>query len=172
MGMFRYTRLMFGICSASEHFQQIIEQLLCDCPLAHNYQDDIIIAARTEEEHDQALKAVLDKLEEHNVVLNQNKCQFKTTETKFLGHNVSQDGITPNEEKIKAIQQFRTPKNAEEIRSFLGLVGYVGRFIPDLATKTYELRQLMTRGDAKVIWMSHHESAFNALKNALCDVPV
>lgn len=172
MGMFRYTRLMFGICSASEHFQRIIEQLLCDCPLAHNYQDDIIIAARTEEEHDQALKAVLDKLEDHNVVLNHNKCQFKVNETKFLGHNISQVGIKPNEVKIKAIQQFRTPKNAEETRSFLGLVGYVGRFIPDLATKTFELRQLMIAGDTKFAWSTKHEIAFNSLKKSLCSVPI
>lgn len=171
LGMFRYTRLMFGICSASEHFQRIIEQLLSDCPNSFNFQDDIFIYGKTEAEHDAALQRVLHTLEAHNVVLNTKKCKFKVSETEFLGHDISQHGVKPTEDKIMAVQQFRSPRSAEEVRSFLGLVGYVGRFIPDLATKTFHLRQLTVTGQ-KFDWSSKHDIAFQNLKQAVCSAPV
>lgn len=168
---FRYTRLMFGICSASEHFQRIVEQILSNCPNTFNYQDDIFIHGKTEAEHDTALKQTLQTLEAHNVVLNTKKCKFKVNETEFLGHHISQRGVRPMDAKVIAVQQFRSPRTSEEVRSFLGLVGYVGRFIPDLATKTFDLRQLIT-GNLKFEWTSKHEMAFNYLKQAVCSAPV
>ncbi|XP_058817207.1 uncharacterized protein K02A2.6-like [Topomyia yanbarensis] len=171
LGMFRYTRLMFGVCSASEHFQRIIEQILSDCPYAFNYQDDIFVYGKTEQEHNKALRTVMRALEDHNVILNIRKCKFNATEMEFLGHNISQKGIKPTDDKIITVQQFRPPRSAEEVRSFLGLVGYVGRFIPDLATKTFELRQLMV-ANQKFEWLAKHEMAFNVLKEAVCTAPV
>lgn len=171
LGMFRYTRLMFGVCSASEHFQRIIEQILSSCPNSFNYQDDIFIHGKTEAEHDAALERVLQAMEAHNVVLNTKKCKFKVTETEFLGHGISQHGVKPTDDKILAVQQFRSPRSAEEVRSYLGLVGYVGRFIPDLATKTFDLRQLTVSGQ-KFEWTVKHEEAFNNLKIAVCSAPV
>ncbi|XP_058837536.1 uncharacterized protein K02A2.6-like [Topomyia yanbarensis] len=159
------------LSSASEHFQRIIEQILSGCPNSFNYQDDIFVYGKTEQEHNEALKAVLKALEDHNVILNLKKCKFKTTETEFLGHTISQNGVKPTESKIAAVCQFRSPSSAEEVRSFLGLVGYVGRFIPDLATKTFELRQLMS-SDQKLEWLAKHEIAFSALKKAVCTAPV
>lgn len=74
--------------------------------------------------------------------LNAGKCIFGVSELHFLGHNLSANGIVPDVEKTSAIKEFRAPKNAEEVRSFLGLVNYIGKFIPDLATITDPLRQL------------------------------
>lgn len=162
---------MFGICSASEYFQRTIEQILCNCPNTFNYQDDIFIHGKTEEEHDAALALTLETLEAHNVVLNTKKCTFKVTETEFLGHHISRDGLKPTDDKIAAVSKFRSPRSPEEVRSFLGLVGYVGRFIPDLATKTFELRELISGGHA-FDWTLRHEIAFNELKEAVCSTPV
>ncbi|XP_062556923.1 uncharacterized protein K02A2.6-like [Armigeres subalbatus] len=171
LGMFRYTRLMFGISSASEYFQRTLEQILCNCPNTFNFQDDIFIYGKTEEEHDEALSRTLDTLEAHNVVLNTKKSKFKVQETEFLGHHISRNGLKPTDDKIVAILSFRSPRTSEEVRSFLGLVGYVGRFIPDLATKTFDLRQLITGGHT-FEWESRHEIAFNALKEAICTAPI
>lgn len=171
LGMFRYTRLMFGICSASEYFQRTVEQILSNCPNTFNFQDDIFIHGRTKEEHDASLLKVLETLEAYNVVLNTRKCRFGTTETEFLGHHISRDGLKPTDDKISAVLKFRSPKSSEEVRSFLGLVGYIGRFIPDLATKTFELRQLIA-GGCTFDWTPQHEIAFNKLKEAICSAPI
>lgn len=80
-----------------------------------------------------------------NVLLNAAKCRIKMRQVKFLGHVRNGEGIRPSEDKIIAIKKFRTPETKEEIRSFLGIVTFVARFIPDLATKTNSLRQLIKK---------------------------
>ncbi|XP_038121457.1 uncharacterized protein K02A2.6-like [Culex quinquefasciatus] len=113
-GLFRYKRLLFGISSASEQFQKIIEQLFSSCGNTVNFIDDIIVFGKTEQEHDVALQEMY--------------------EIDFLGHRFNKNGMSPAQSKVKAIRNFRTPTTGEEVRSFLGLVNYVGAFIPDLAT--------------------------------------
>ncbi len=104
------------------------------------YIDDILVHGSTEKIHDECLTAVMTVLEEHNVCLNM-------SEVTFLGHGLSSRGVHPIHDKVIPIQQFRAPATKEELRlelrSFLGLVCSVARFIPDLATETNALRQLM-----------------------------
>lgn len=66
-------------------------------------------------------------------MLNQDKCIFKVQRIEFLGHLTSSDGIRPTDSKLEALRKFREPRTAEEVRSFLGLVTYIGKFLPDLA---------------------------------------
>lgn len=168
-GMFRYKRLMFGLSNASEVFQKIVEQMLAGCPNAMNYIDDILVYGKNEEEHDAALAKVMDKLKAKNVLLNHKKCIFRVSEVVFLGHHISGTGIRPAEEKLSALKSFRAPQTVEELRSFLGLVTYVGRFLPDLATATAALRKLTHAGE-KFRWEQEHENAFQKVKRLICDL--
>ncbi|KAG5893745.1 hypothetical protein JTB14_001389 [Gonioctena quinquepunctata] len=88
----------------------------------------------------------------------------------FPRHNLSHKGIDADQEKVKTILQFRPPTSKEEVRSFLGLVTYLGKFIPDLATTTEPLRQL-TRRDAKFNWSEEHNNHFEKLKQVLTKPP-
>lgn len=169
-GLFRYKRLMFGVNSAPEIFQKIMEGMLSTCPNVLNYIDDIIVFGSCDEDHDAALKSVLDVLKENNVTLNQAKCVRKTKKLMFLGHVLSADGFTADPEKVKVIQQFRSPESKEEVRSFLGLVTYIGKFLPDLADLTDPLRILLTK-DAKFVWGRRQEEAFLKLKTMLSEIP-
>lgn len=74
------------------------------------------------------------RLQERNVALNEDKCVYGVTEMKFLGLVLSAKGIKPAKDKLESIRNFREPNSVEEVRSFLGLVNYVSKFIPDLAT--------------------------------------
>lgn len=105
----------------------------------------------------------MKRLKEYNVLLNDRKCEFRVPETEFIGLHLSKEGVTPKPEKVEIIMNLRAPASSEEIRSFLGLVGYLGRFIPDLATKTFRLRSLMTKKGA-FEWLSEHEEDYRALK--------
>lgn len=170
MGLFRYKRLMYGIVIAPEIFQRILEQILSRCSkFAVNFIDDIMIFTRTEEEHDEALRIVLGTLREYGVLLNKDKCVFKVTSLDFLGHTISSDGIQPSNNKIEALTKFRPPSSQEELRSFLGLVTYVGRFLPDLATTTAPLREL-THSGVKFEWGSDQQQAFDKLKCMIANV--
>jgi hypothetical protein len=136
IGLYRYKRLMFGITSAPEIYQFTIQQLLHDCPGSKNMSDDIIIYADTVEEHDRRLDKVLLTLKENGLTLNAEKCVYRMNELQFMGFLLSEKGIGPTASKVEAVQQAERPKSASEVRSFLGLVNFNARFIPDLATKS------------------------------------
>ncbi|XP_055309417.1 uncharacterized protein K02A2.6-like [Sitodiplosis mosellana] len=167
-GLFRYTRLMFGINCAPEIFQKLMEQILSGCEGVLVYIDDIVIYAPTKELHDLRLRKVLDRIREFNITLNKSKCKFGRTAIDFYGHILSDAGIKPKHDKVKAVQEFRVPKNAEEVRSFIGLVNYVGKFIPNLATISEPLRQLTKRG-VRFEWGREQQLAFDTFKDRLTD---
>ncbi|KAF2889413.1 hypothetical protein ILUMI_16761 [Ignelater luminosus] len=134
-GLYRFKRLMFGITCAPEMYQRIIQQVLQKCE-GTKY-------ASNEKEHAIQLNKVLDVLEQKGLTLNQKKCIFGKSSVTFMGHILSEKGIQPLESKIETRESFRQPQTKEEVRSFLGLVNYVGKFIPDIATTTEPLRRLI-----------------------------
>lgn len=167
-GLFRYTRLIFGINCAPEIFQKLMEQILNGCEGCCIYIDDIIVHGETKQQHEIRIQKVLQRLKEYNVSLNDDKCVFGATSVNFLGHQLSNKGIKPTYDKIKAIRLFREPTTMEETRSFLGLVNYVGKFIPDLATKTAPLRKLI-KSNTPFEWGQEQSKAFRLLKGYLTD---
>ncbi|XP_038063208.1 uncharacterized protein K02A2.6-like [Patiria miniata] len=171
VGLFRYKRLMFGINAASEIFQSAVAQLLTGLSGCRNVSDDILVYGKDQQEHDRNLKAVLDRLQSHNARLNKSKCKFAQPEVKFYGHTFSGDGIAPDPKKIEALINATAPKNAKEVKSFLGLASYVSRFIPNYATVTNPLRAL-THQDSKWKWEQEEISSFNELKSILTNTNV
>lgn len=169
-GLFRYKRLMFGVNSAPEIFQRTLEGLLACCKNCLNYIDDVIVFGSTVDENDKSVKEVLYILRENNLALNEDKCVWKAQKLKFLGHIISQKGFTADPEKIRVITDFRAPTNKEEVRSFLGLITYVGKFIPDLANATEPLRVLL-KLDNKFVWGCDQADAFQRLKIQLSEIP-
>lgn len=138
-------------------------------PKTLNFIDDIIVHGETEKEHDDVLKSTLTVLEENDVLLNTEKCVFKKTTVQFLGHTLTDKGVLPASDKVDAIEKFRAPRNREEVRSFLGLVTYVGKFIPDLATLNEPLRRLI-KSEESFVWAEQHEAAFQKIKLAMSDL--
>lgn len=110
-------------------------------------------------------------MKENNVTLNLDKCRFGVSKLSCLGHNLSAEGISPDGDELLAITQFREPGNAEEDRSFLGLVKFVGKFIPDLATVTDPLRKVMKKGELYV-WGPSQAKAFKHLTNVLTNATI
>ena len=135
-GLWRYKRLMFGISSAPEAYQSIIQQSLHGCPGVRNISDDIIVYGKNQAEHDQNLEAVLQRIKDKGLTLNKQKFLFGVSEITFFGFKISAAGVSPDDQKIDAIKNARCPTNPNEVRSFLGLVNYCARFFPNLATPT------------------------------------
>ena len=164
LGIFRYLRLIFGVSSALEHFQYLIAALFLGEKGIVVIYDDILIHGATQEEHDKALVRCLEILRENHLTLNKGKCMFNKREIEFFGFTISKRGIQPTVSKVAAIKSFPAPKNAKEVRSFLGLINYLIRFIPNLATHTYCLRML-TKKDCKFVWSEVEQEAFENLKD-------
>ena len=146
-GLFRYKRLMFGVSCAPEMYQRIMQQILAGCKEVRS----ILVFASSEKEHNEKLEEVLKRLKEKGLKLNKKKSCFNMMKLEFMGHVLSKNGVAPEESKIKAVASAREPKNASEVRSFLGLVNYCGRFIPDLVTISEPLRKL-TRKSTTFTW--------------------
>lgn len=168
--IYRYKRLMFGVNSAPETFQRVFAGILAKCRNCVNFLDDALVHGKDEKEHDECLRKVLETLRENNVTLNDKKCEFKVQEVDWLGHRLSNKGINADEKKVEAVRNFRAPENKEELRSFLGLVTYLGKFIPDVGTLTDPLRKL-TREDERFLWTMDSEAQFRKLQAALEKLP-
>ena len=165
-GLFRYKRLFFGVSCAPEIHQRIIQQVIGGCEGARNIADDIIIFGVTGEEHNRRLDAVLQRLWEAGLRLNRDKCQFGLPELSFMGYRLNKHGVSATDEKVRAVLNAREPRVASEVRSFLGLLNFVGRFLPDLSTVSAPLRDL-TKTKTPWRWTSLERQAFEELKRRI-----
>ncbi|XP_041471762.1 uncharacterized protein K02A2.6-like [Lytechinus variegatus] len=165
-GLYRYKRLLFGINAAPEIYQYEIHRVIQGIPGVANISDDIIVHARSREEHDVRLRAVLAKLGEAGLTVNAQKCKFGVTELDFMGHRLTSEGLNPAKAKVEAVANAREPQNETEMRSFLGLVNYCAKLIPNFATLSDPLRKL-TRKDVPFEFGPEQRKAFNALTDAL-----
>ena len=165
-GLFCYKRLVFGISSAPELYQHIIQQVLQGCEGAHNIADNIIVHGRRVEEHDKRMDRVFHRLQQRGLTVNPDKCEFRIPRITFMGHVLSEKGIGPMEEKVKAVSEAREPECAFEVRSSLGLVNFCAQFIPDLATTADPLRKLTRKGET-FQWGPEQKQAFQQLKEKL-----
>ena len=133
-GLYRYRRLMFGITSAPEKYQKIISNVLAGCSGVANIADDLVIHETDLEEHDSNLRKVLTRLEEQGLTVNEKKkWQFRLPRLTFFGHELSARGNAPSEEKIAAVVNVRPPQKVSKGRSFVQLVQYSAKIIPDQA---------------------------------------
>ena len=163
-GLYRYKRLMFGITSAPEVYQHIIQQVLQGCEGVQNIADDIIVHGPTVELHDQRLTTVLERLQERGLTLNPEKCKFRIPRITFMGHHVSEKGIGPTQAKVEAVLNAREPQSAAEV---LGLVNFCSRFIPDLATTVEPLRKLTRTKTTPFVWGKEQARSFQELKDKM-----
>lgn len=170
-GRYRYKRLPFGISSAPEVYHKTVSQIFDGLEGVSTFADDIIVWGCTEEEHEKNLRAVLDRLQKKNLKLNKDKCELFATELTFIGDRVSADGVKIDPEKVKVVQEMEPPTNKKELQQFLGMINYLIKWIPDCATKTAPLRQLLLDRNAWV-WESHQQEAFERLKADLTSAPV
>ena len=133
-GLYRYIRLPYGVSTAPAIFQSVMDRILQGLPVAC-YLDDILIATKTEEEHDQLLEQTLERLEKAGIRLKQEKCEFYAKELQYLGHCINSTGIHPMEEKVQTIKEAPRPENVSQLRAFLGLMNYYSKFTSQAASR-------------------------------------
>ncbi|XP_071709423.1 uncharacterized mitochondrial protein AtMg00860-like [Rutidosis leptorrhynchoides] len=133
--------------------------------------DDILVYCKTESEHAEHLRQVLELLKLEQLYANFSKCDFWLREVQFLGHIICAEGIKVDSSKIEDVMNWNSPKNLREIKSFLGLAGYYRRFIKDFSKIASSLTKL-TRKDVSFQWGNERETAFQTLKSLLCQAPV
>ncbi len=129
-GVFRYTRMPFGLSSAPSCFQKIMVSVLAGISWVAIYLDDEVIHGPTTESHDERLSRVLAALAKHKLTLNSEKFVFSAPTIKYVGFRLSADGITPLQSNVDAIQAIPEPSSAVQVASFFGMTGYYLKFLP------------------------------------------
>ena len=170
-GLYQYKRLPFGIASAPSQFQRIMDQILQGMNHVACFIDDIIITGETEEEHLANLTEVLRRFREQRIRLKREKCRFMRKSVDYMGHRIDSQGLHATEDKLDAITQAPQPTNVQELRAFLGLMNYYGKFIPDRSTLSQPLHNLLCR-DTPWKWTEKHAKAFQKIKDTLVSSPV
>lgn len=170
-GRYCFQRLPFGLASAPEVFSEIMNRILDGIEHTEISMDDILVHASTKEELEKTTQLIIDRLQASNLKLNKEKCLFNQEKIKFLGHLFSSAGIEVDPAKVDAINRIQQPKDKTQLQRFLGMVNYMGKFIPHQADLTVHLRKL-THKDAEFIWQSEHEEEFIKLKSVLSNAPV
>ena len=170
-GLYEYTRLPFGVASAPAVFQRAMDSILQGIPHVICYLDDILITGRSEAEHVSNLEAVLERLQEYGMRLHLDKCCFFQDSVEFLGHQIDAEGVHTSEKKVKAILDAPKPQNVQELRSFLGLLNYYAKFLPNLSSILHPLHALLRAGQCWK-WSQACDRAFKEAKSKLTSAPV
>ena len=165
-GLYTYTRLPFGVASAPSIFQRMMESILQGLPHVSIYLDDILVTGKSEEDHLRNLDEVLGRLKAAGLRLKQAKCAFMLPSVEYLGHRISAAGLQPSEEKIRAITKAPAPTDISQLRSFLGVVNYYCKFLPNLSSLLAPLHQLLQHG-VKWKWGKPQQNAFQEAKQQL-----
>jgi hypothetical protein len=173
-GHYEFNRLRFGLSNSPATFERLIELVLAkligkECWV---FVDDTIVFARTAREHVERLAHVLDRFEKANLKLQPKKCTFAASKVEYLGHVLSRDGVKPNPDKVKAVQNYPRPRNVKEVRAFLGLTSFYRRMIPKYADKAKPLTELTRTGEELLEWTPRRQEAFDELKRTLITAPV
>ena len=153
-GLYRYTRLPFGVSPAPAIFQRTMDTILQGMPHTVCYFDDILVTGSTQKEHLQNLEEVLKKLRDQGARVKKSKCAFLQKSVEFLGHQIDSEGIHTTSGKVEAISQAPRPINQPQIHSFLGLTQYYGKFVPNLSTLLHPLNSLIVAAEHQVelVW--------------------
>ena len=170
-GRFRFNHLPFGITSAPEHFQHRMSTILSGLGGVVCQANDILINGKSQEEHDQNLRNVLQKLREAGLTLNKDKCIFSQRQIKFLGQVIDSSGVSPDPEKVLAVRNFKQPTDISELRRFLGIVNQLSKFTDKLADRTQPLRELLNKRN-QWYWGHQQSKAFQDIKTSVCTTPV
>lgn len=159
-GLFTYNRLPFGVASAPALFQRTIEELLRGIPHVAVYLDDILLTGLDKADHLRNLDTVLTRMEEAGLRLKHSKCTLLQEEVEYLGHRVDVQVLHPVEKKVKAIMEAPAPTNVTELKSYLGLLNYYNKFLPNLVAPLLAPLHELLRQDVHWKWHKKQEEAF------------
>ena len=172
-GLYEFNLMPFGLVNAPSTFERLMENILVG--LQHKtclvYLDDVIVFSSTFSEGIERLRQVLMCLDEAGLKLKAKKCSLFQEEVLYLGHKVSQLGVSTDPAKIKNVENWPAPTSVTELRSFLGLAAYYRRFIKDFSKIASPLHQLTEKG-RKFEWSDQQEQAFQKLKQCLISAPI
>ena len=172
-GLFHFNVMPFGLCNAPASFQRLMDMVLSGVlwEVCLVYIDDVIIMGRDFNSHLTNIASVLHRLRNAGLKVKPTKCDFFKQEVMFLGHVISEKGISTDKSKVDKVVSWPTPTNLQQLQQFLGLASYYRHFIQNFATISKPLHRL-TEKKTPFHWSSECADSFNQLKKLLTSAPI
>ena len=167
-GLFEFLVTPFGMKNSGATFQRTMELALNGLQwyICIIYIDDVIVFAKTFDEHIERLKLIFERLRQANLRLKPKKCELMKRQVTFLGHKVCANGISPDPSNVAKIINWPIPKNATEVKQFLGLCSYYRKYVKNFSSVAKPLNDL-TKSDSNLVWTNECQIAFDSLKQSL-----
>ena len=179
MGVYKFLRMLYGLCNAPATFQCLMQNCLGELNLSFAMVnlDDMIVYSETPEDHLTWLQAVFDCFAHHRLKLKPSKCDFFKEEISYLGHEISAKGMLPRQKGVEEITRMGPPTTYTGIRKFIGAVGYFRHFIKNFTQIAEPLNDLLGCGNSKlknhpVSLTAAAEEAFHTFKKKCATAPV
>ena len=169
-GSFVFHYSTFGLRNAGATFQRLMDTIIGELPFCIVYVDDILVFSKSEKEHHQHLRTVLEILQQNGLVVRPDKCTFGVPSVDFLGHRIDSNGICPNDGKVNAVKHFPVPSSIKSLQEYVGLINYYHRFVPNLAGILKPLYDSLSGKSKSFVWNEEQQKAFEASKRALASV--
>jgi hypothetical protein len=172
-GLYEFTVMSFGLTNAPAYFMNLMNKVFMEYldRFVVVFIDDILIYSQSDSDHEKHLRLVLQKLRDNQLYAKYGKCELLIDEVPFLGHIISNRGISVDPAKVKEIMEWRVPTTVTEIRSFLGLVGYYRRFIEGFSKIAKPMISLLEKG-REFKWDEKCQDSFDQLNKRLMSPPV
>jgi len=169
-GLFRYTRLPFGTSSSPAIWQRFIDQVLQGLDNVCVIQDDVLVTGENDADHLSNLEKVFQRCQKFGLRVKPEKCRFLQETVVFFSLQISKDGIHPTDDKIRAVRDAPTPTNVTELRSWLGMLNFHAKFLPNISTTLHALNELL--GNKDWCWTKECDEAFAKAKDMLMSAPM
>ena len=172
-GLYRFKVMPFGLTNAPASFNHMMRKILEGLCQTDSFLDDILIHTVTFDDHLSELRSVFQRLREAHLTAKPSKCFVAFNRLEYLGHSIGEGILTPNEGKLQAIRDAPRPETKKQVRSFLGLIGFYRKFVPNFAAIAVPLTDLTKKGvPNRFEWKSEHENAFQSLNSMLLYSPI
>src|SRR4051812_5833384 len=172
-GLYEFTVMTFGFSNTPPTFMRAMNFLFQEWldVFVLLYLDDILVYSKSEAEHEEHLRQVLQKLRDHQFYAKFSKCEFWLNKVNFLGHVISAEGIAVDPDRVRTIQEWAPPRNVKQLRSFLGLASYCRKFVENFSKIAKPMTELLCKGK-RYTWLPACQAAFEELKRRLTTAPI
>ena len=169
-GTYRFKTGFYGLTTMPAEFQRAMDCILAEYPQAHAFIDDILVVTKgTAIDHIATVEKLLKKLDRENMSLKLTKCKFAQRECEWLGHKITSTGITPLVRKTEPIKALTPPRTLSQLKSFMGSIHSLHKYLPALAESSALLRPLLRRSNEH-IWNPECQNAFENLKKQVSKI--
>ena len=169
-GTYRFKTGFYGLTTMPAEFQRVMDAILAEFPCAHAFIDDILVISKgTKIEHIALVEKILAKLDRKNMALKLEKCQLAKNTCEWLGHRITKSWITPMVRKTDPIDKLTAPKTLSELKSFMGSIHSLHKYLPALAETSAPLRPLLSKKN-EFLWTTDCQTAFESLKKQVANI--